>query len=121
MEEILEVCTHPFYDVDDCPLLKTKKCTECQYVKNSGADQSYSEAPPNVEQVAGAVAGNDINTNLLRAIKNLDARDRLLIKLYYCENLGVKEINEILGWNLLDTKKLLQSIIEKLKLATASL
>lgn len=30
--DMLEICTHPLYDVDNCPLLKKHSCSQCRFV-----------------------------------------------------------------------------------------
>jgi hypothetical protein len=66
----------------------------------------------------GAVA--DVQ-ELLRAIRDLDQRERLVLTMYYNEKLTLKEIASIFDWTIDATQKQFENIINKLKIATASL
>ena len=52
----------------------------------------------NPEQViANRLAGSDMQNALNRAVKELDAEDRLLVKLYYFDGLRLREAGAVLG------------------------
>lgn len=85
--------------------------------KNVGGQaetHSYSEP---VSQ-GGAVA--DVQ-KLLIAIRDLDQRERLILTMYYNEKLTLREIASIFDWTVGTTQKQFENIINKLKIATASL
>ncbi|SRR5690606_27885250 len=58
---------------------------------------------------------NELKDDLLRAIKNLPERDRLIITLYYYEELGYKEIAEVLNITVSRVSQVHSKIIASLK------
>jgi len=67
----------------------------------------------------GAVA--DIPEKLLETIKSLDERERIVISLLYTQNLTIREIAKVFDWTINNTHKMLETILNKLKVATTSL
>ncbi len=49
------------------------------------------------ESISNRLAQNDLQRALNKAVKELDAEDRLLVKLYYFDNLRLREAGAVLG------------------------
>jgi len=58
---------------------------------------------------------NEAKELLVRAIKNLDERERLVLTLYYYENLNYKEIAEVLGITISRVSQIHTKIVNDLK------
>jgi len=94
------------------------------YFSNISLDRSFGdedgaslhEIIPSESEVPDVTAEkNDIKEILLDAIKSLAERDRLIITLYYFENLNYREISEVLGITVSRISQIHQKIMNKLK------
>ena len=86
--------------------------------RSSGEEDGASlhEIIPSESEVPDVTAEkNDIKEILLDAIKSLAERDRLIITLYYFENLNYREISEVLGITVSRISQIHQKIMNKLK------
>ena len=61
------------------------------------SDKVFVTAPNPEEALAGKTAGAEVEKALARAIAELEAEDRLLVKLYYFDGLRLREAGALLG------------------------
>lgn len=67
------------------------------------------------ESVSTAVEKNEMKEFLMNAIKELNERDRLLLSLYYFENLNYKEIAELMKITVSRVSQIHSRIVKELK------
>ena len=77
--------------------------------------QLYETLPADVESPADVADKNEEKEILLEAIKKLPERDRLIVSLYYYENLSYKEISEILKITVSRISQIHSRIVKELK------
>ena len=75
----------------------------------------YEVIPDDNEIPDETAEKNEAKELLVKAIKNLDERDRLIITLYYFENLNYKEIAKLLNITVSRVSQVHSRIIEMLK------
>ncbi len=75
----------------------------------------YEVIPDDSEIPDETAEKNEAKELLAKAIKNLDERDRLIITLYYFENLNYKEIAKVLSITVSRVSQVHSRIIEMLK------
>jgi len=75
----------------------------------------YEVIPNNSEIPDGAAEKNQTKEILVEAIKKLDERDRLIISLYYYEDLSYKEIAKVLNITVSRVSQVHSRIIDMLK------
>lgn len=75
----------------------------------------YEVIPDDNEIPDETAEKNEAKEILVKAIKNLDERDRLIITLYYFENLNYKEIAKLLNITVSRVSQVHSRIIEMLK------
>ncbi|MCL5030691.1 MAG: sigma-70 family RNA polymerase sigma factor [Bacteroidetes bacterium] len=75
----------------------------------------YEVIPDDNEIPDETAEKNEVKELLVKAIKNLDERDRLIITLYYFENLNYKEIAKLLNITVSRVSQVHSRIIEMLK------
>ncbi len=83
-------------------LVQTEEDTDldrlAQDATSSGKHAGLSNASPNPEQsVSNKAAGSEVQDALARSIKELSPEDRLLVKLYYFDDLRLREAGALLG------------------------
>ena len=77
---------------------------------------TLSEVIPNDDDpVALSVEKSEMKEYLLKAIKELNERDRLIITLYYFENLNYKEIGELMNITVSRVSQIHSRVIKELK------
>ncbi len=84
-------------------------------------DEGYQlyEILPNKEQLPEeTLAQNEQRDNIMLALKELPERDRLIISLYYYEDLNYKEIAEILNITVSRVSQIHSRVIKELKSKT---
>lgn len=83
----------------------------------SGEDnfQLYEIIPDEVEEPDAAVEQLEAKEFLVEELKKLSERDRLIITLYYYENLNYKDIAQILGITVSRVSQVHSKIIDKLR------
>lgn len=81
----------------------------------------YEILPDDIEIPDETAEKNEAKEFLVEAIKKLDERDRLIISLYYYENLNYKEIAKLLNITVSRVSQVHTRIIEMLKLKLAYL
>ncbi len=81
----------------------------------------YEVIPDDVEIPDETAEKNEAKEFLVEAIKNLEERDRLIISLYYYENLNYKEIAKLLNITVSRVSQVHTRIIEMLKTKLAYL
>ena len=84
-------------------LVQTEEDSDLDRLAQDGASDGLhfgaaAEADPETG-FAQARAAKDVETALQRAIAGLDAEDRLLVKLYYFDDLRLREIGAMLGFH----------------------
>lgn len=75
----------------------------------------YEVIPDDTEQPDEVVDKNEEKEILVEAIKNLNERDRLIVSLYYFENLNYKEIAEVLNITVSRVSQIHSKIMKDLK------
>ena len=77
---------------------------------------TLSEVIPNDDEpVSTSVEKNEMKEYLMSAIKELNERDRLIITLYYFENLNYKEIGELMNITVSRVSQIHSRVIKELK------
>lgn len=77
---------------------------------------TLSEVIPNDDDpVALSVEKSEMKEYLMKAIKELNERDRLIITLYYFENLNYKEIGELMNITVSRVSQIHSRVIKELK------
>ena len=71
--------------------------------------------PNNDDPITTSVEKNEMKEYLMDAIKELSERDRLIITLYYFENLNYKEIGELLDITVSRISQIHSRVIKELK------
>jgi RNA polymerase sigma factor for flagellar operon FliA len=79
----------------------------------------YEVIPDDSEIPDVTAEKNEAKELLMKAIKDLDERDRLIISLYYFENLNYKEISKMLNITVSRVSQVHSRIIDTLKLKLA--
>jgi RNA polymerase sigma factor for flagellar operon FliA len=75
----------------------------------------YETIPDNTERPDESLQNNEAKEILFKAIKELNERDRLIISLYYYEELNYKEIAEVLNITVSRVSQVHTKIIKELK------
>ena len=75
----------------------------------------YEVIPSEAENPEQAYEKNELKEVLINAIKQLEERDRLIITLYYYENLSYKEIAQVLNITVSRVSQVHTKILELLK------
>jgi RNA polymerase sigma factor for flagellar operon FliA len=76
----------------------------------------YETIPADVKTPSEILDKNEEKQILLEALKRLNERDRLLLTLYYYENLNYQEIAEVLNISVSRVSQIHSKIIGKLKI-----
>ena len=90
------------------------------YSEKPKADESQAELLV-IKGVPQLCAVAEMPQKLLEAIKNLKERDRLILTMYYFEDLSFSEIANIMDMGLKNVVGIYRQIIKQLNKATASL
>lgn len=77
--------------------------------------QLYEVLPADTEQPDEIIQKDEQKDILIKMIKSLDERDRLIISLYYYENLNYKEIADTLGITVSRVSQIHSKIIKEMK------
>ncbi len=79
------------------------------------------EIIPNKEQLPEDVtSGNEVKDNIMLALQELNERDRLVISLYYYEDLNYKEISDVLNITVSRVSQIHTRVLKELKTKVAA-
>ncbi len=100
---------------------KQEKVTYSNVSRNHSVDDEdgymlYEVIPDDTEIPIETAEKNEAKDFLINAIKELDERDRLIITLYYYENLNYKEIAKVLNITVSRVSQVHSRIMDMLKL-----
>lgn len=125
MPESHEVAAQLQITMEEFHALVAEASTVVISLNNSGGDADEGERPSLIDQitdddspdVATQVERQQLYRALVQAIKDLPERDRLVINLYYYEDLTLKEISEILSVSTSRVSQLHAAAVFKLRSA----
>jgi RNA polymerase sigma factor for flagellar operon FliA len=123
MPENKEVADHLGLSLDEFHTVLAEASTTVVSLNSSPGDGEDGERPSLIDQitdddqpdVSSQVERRQLHRALVRAIEQLSDRDRLVINLYYYEELTLKEISEVLGVSTSRVSQLHSAAIFKLR------